>query len=727
MKAFQKYQGFWRYLLSYLCVLLLPLVVFLFFGNHFYTNIYRNEVIRQNQTNLDRLRDDLDGQISQLEAIAGQMTVQDSVNDRQILSKVTAYEEIRRILQGYAATHPFLESVSFYTSATPDTVYTESGTFNVDLFRHYEAEGSSLTVEERLSGQPFESWWRVEKMSWPFSDRKTFLEYAVPVPGIPGSYMLFTFSEKALAQFADISDSKTAVYDTESRRLFPSGELDLTVETFLAGNPDKESSCDLLEDGRYLFISRSNATGLTYTRTISKSVMLAPVQNFQQLFIILFVILALVGGAAVYIFSMLSYRPIRKLDSLTERYPLDVPENLHGVERADFVFQRLDERYVSLERDARRERHLYRLIHGRNQNGDCEESLAKAGICFSSRLLRVVLLSFEPEKDGRETIDVIETVEQVLSGQYETAGMEYLDNNYYLILIGYDKENEEILQNKLMTVASCLGGNPRITVGGPVETLAQVSQSYNQALLAARMADTAEPVRFFDEGSMGKMRFLYPKIELDTLYNAVVNADGDKVNMISDILTDMIKANARNSFIALSLSGDMINTLLRGLEELNPAAGGYYARFTNQCIPSDLPSYLDAISQLREEITSVIGSRPAVSAQEDTLQKMLAFINENCECEDLCVSYVAEHFQMSMSNLSHQFKALTGRNISEYIAEKKMQFAKKLLRTTDLSISDVAIRLGYNQTSSFIRKFKQCENRTPNEYRMACQEHPERP
>ena len=53
-----------------------------------------------------------------------------------------------------------------------------------------------------------------------------------------------------------------------------------------------------------------------------------------------------------------------------------------------------------------------------------------------------------------------------------------------------------------------------------------------------------------------------------------------------------------------------------------------------------------------------------------------------------------------------------------------MQFAKKLLRTTDLSISDVAIRLGYNQTSSFIRKFKQCENRTPNEYRMACQEHP---
>lgn len=725
MKAFQKYQGFWRYLLSYLCVLLLPLVVFLFFGSHFYTNIYRNEVVRQNQTSLDRLRDDLDGQVSQLEAIAGQISVQDSVNERQLLSKVTAYEEIRRLLQGYAATHLFLESVSFYTNITPDTVYTESGTFNIDLFRHYETEGDSLTVVERLSQQPFEPWWRVEKMTWPHSDRKTFLEFAIQVPGIPGSYMLFSFSEKALAQFTDISDSKTAVYDTQNRQLFPSSEPDLAVETSLAVNADKKSSCDLLEDGRYLLVSRSDVTGLTYTRTISRRVMLEPVQNFQQLFIVLFVVLALVGGATVYIFSMLSYRPIQQLNSLTKRYPLDVPENLHGVERADFVLQRLDERYASLERDARRERHLYRLIHGRNRNSDYEAALAKVGICFSSRLLRVVLLSFESEKDGRETIDVIEAVEQILSGQYETAGMEYLDNNYYLILIGYDKEDEEVLRNKLMTVASCLGGKPRITVGGPVETLAQVNQSYNQALIAARMADTAEPVRFFDEDSMGKMRFLYPKIELDTLYNAVVNADGDKVNMISDILTDMIKANVRNSFIALSLSGDMINTLLRGLEELNPAAGGYYARFTNQCNPSDLPSYLDAISQLREEITSVIGSKPAVSAQEDTLQKMLVFINENCECEDLCVSYVADHFQMSMSNLSHQFKALTGRNISEYIAEKKMQFAKKLLRTTDLSISDVAIRLGYNQTSSFIRKFKQCENRTPNEYRMACQEHGE--
>ena len=100
MKVFQKYRGFGRYLLSYLCVLLLPLTVFLLFSSHFYLNVYRNEVIRQNQMNLERLRDDFDGQIIQLVAIAGQISTQDSTSERHLQTNVTAYEDLRKILQG---------------------------------------------------------------------------------------------------------------------------------------------------------------------------------------------------------------------------------------------------------------------------------------------------------------------------------------------------------------------------------------------------------------------------------------------------------------------------------------------------------------------------------------------------------------------------------------------------------------------------------------------------
>ncbi len=728
MKVFQKYRGFGRYLLSYLCVLLLPLTVFLLFSSHFYLNVYRNEVIRQNQMNLERLRDDFDGQIIQLVAIAGQISTQDSTSERHLQTNVTAYEDLRKILQGYTATHPFLENAAFYTSATPDTVYTAFGTFNVDLFRHYKWNGQNFDLLERLEQAPFQPWWQPEHMYWPQSDQRSVLEYAVAVPDLPGGYMLFTFSEQSLSGITVSPDSSTAIYDANLRLLFPSGPADEAAVDALSVQTDEESGYILLEDDRYLLTCCSRATGLIYARTISRSVMLEPVTSFQRLFTILIVVLALVGGAVVYAFSMLSYQPIRRLDRLTARLPVEVPENLHGVERAGFVIERLDERYESLEKEARREKQLYRLVHSRRSSEECEDALAKAGICFSSRFLRVILLFLEPGKEGWEPLDVLDTVDQILSGQYETAGMEYLENNCYLFILGYEEENEELLCSKLMTVASCFGGCTagkfRITVGGPARELSEVSQSYTQALMAAKVTDSAKTIHFFDGPSMGKVRFLYPKIELDALYNAVVNADGDKVKLISDILIDMVRVNARNSFVASSLSCDIINTFLRGLEELKPDVGGngYYARFASLCDPSDIRSYLDAIGEIRDEVSSIIGSKPSEAAQDDAISRMLAFINENCENEDLCVSYVAEHFELSMSNLSHQFKALTGRNISDYIAEKKMQFAKKLLRTTDIPISEVALRLGYNQTSSFIRKFKQCENRTPNEYRVACRD-----
>ena len=80
---------------------------------------------------------------------------------------------------------------------------------------------------------------------------------------------------------------------------------------------------------------------------------------------------------------------------------------------------------------------------------------------------------------------------------------------------------------------------------------------------------------------------------------------------------------------------------------------------------------------------------------------------------------VADYFHISASNLSHQVKAMTGRNVSDYIAERKMVYAQELLRETDYSVQEIADMVGYSQTASFIRKFKKYFSMTPLEYRAA--------
>jgi AraC-like DNA-binding protein len=46
-----------------------------------------------------------------------------------------------------------------------------------------------------------------------------------------------------------------------------------------------------------------------------------------------------------------------------------------------------------------------------------------------------------------------------------------------------------------------------------------------------------------------------------------------------------------------------------------------------------------------------------------------------------------------------------------------MNYAKELLSTSNFTVNEIAIKLGYFQTSSFIKKFRSIEGTTPGEYR----------
>ena len=56
-------------------------------------------------------------------------------------------------------------------------------------------------------------------------------------------------------------------------------------------------------------------------------------------------------------------------------------------------------------------------------------------------------------------------------------------------------------------------------------------------------------------------------------------------------------------------------------------------------------------------------------------------------------------------------------NFSEYLWTLRLEKAKELLNNTDMSIDEISIAVGYFNTSSFRRKFKQDTGLTPSQYR----------
>ena len=67
--------------------------------------------------------------------------------------------------------------------------------------------------------------------------------------------------------------------------------------------------------------------------------------------------------------------------------------------------------------------------------------------------------------------------------------------------------------------------------------------------------------------------------------------------------------------------------------------------------------------------------------------------------------------------LTHKFKEETGLSVTDYAKFAKIEHAKVLLKSTDLSVQDIAASLSFSTRNYFSRIFQEVTGQTPMEYR----------
>jgi AraC-like DNA-binding protein len=72
---------------------------------------------------------------------------------------------------------------------------------------------------------------------------------------------------------------------------------------------------------------------------------------------------------------------------------------------------------------------------------------------------------------------------------------------------------------------------------------------------------------------------------------------------------------------------------------------------------------------------------------------------------------------MSRSNLMRVFKAATGQSPIEYLIRLRIQKAMALLRNTDLTVTEIAIEVGFNDSNYFTRQFRKVHGQSPRRFR----------
>jgi AraC-like DNA-binding protein len=104
------------------------------------------------------------------------------------------------------------------------------------------------------------------------------------------------------------------------------------------------------------------------------------------------------------------------------------------------------------------------------------------------------------------------------------------------------------------------------------------------------------------------------------------------------------------------------------------------------------------------------------SMDELFLKKIYQIIEKNISNPDFDIEQFSDEIGMSRASLYRKIKSLTNYSPNEFIKSYRLQVALKYLRETDLPISEISYKTGFNNPAYFTNCFKKAHKVSPSEY-----------
>ena len=135
------------------------------------------------------------------------------------------------------------------------------------------------------------------------------------------------------------------------------------------------------------------------------------------------------------------------------------------------------------------------------------------------------------------------------------------------------------------------------------------------------------------------------------------------------------------------------------------------------CAAGERPSEA-ACSQLIHRLLCLLllGEGTPAAGQRDRMTQAIRYMNHHLY-EPITVQTVADAVSLSPSPFSRQFKVHTGYSPYEYIVLRRIDKAKHLLTSTQMSVKEIAYHTGYNSEENFIHSFQKNVGISPGMFR----------
>lgn len=737
-------------LMSYLVVLLIPVIVF----GGLYARIEKIMIENANNSNMaliEQAKQVVDGRLDEMHLISRNITSNPRLD---ALLKAGSpqngiehynYFSFMQEMQRYRNSSSFITDFYVYlresNTVLSPTLKTTSSVLFSDIYGY-----ENLTYEQYrsdiLHGVHFNRYLPVTEVGKGLN-QKRMLTYMQTLPfgekNHPKGALIMLIDERQITGLLEeiVKTNHGTIYIKDA-----SGQVILSAGAASVSRVGKTP-----EDHPMMTVSAiSKRSGWEYVSIVPEKVFMEKVNMVKRMAAGVLVICLAAGVAACAFMTYRAYYPLRDII----RFIRQAHPAREGAVRNeyDFIkstmadsFGRQTEMREQLSRQTPviRSNFLQRLLKGNVDASDMSDhAMAFMGISFSERGFAVALIELRDASgfihNEREsewalirfvTGKVAEEIHPFAAYSVE------LEKNLVAIilnvpdsqqcgleeLVEWAEQVKQVIELRFKTVTT-------IGISGIHTGPGCLSSGYTESLKALEYSifTAYKPILFYDE--MKQKTEVYYDFPIETevkLINAMKSGDVDKAQ-------DIIQCLYSNNFMGKSISPDLgrllfanlLSTMFKLLNALNlkyedifGTAGKTIEDITEGSTVEEL---YQEVKWMFGKVCLYVGEQRGDSSSL-LLEKIKIYIEDHHNDTMISLASIAEQFNITPPYLSAFFKKNSGTNLTDYLAKIRIEHAKEMMKDAKNTISHIARSVGYTSDVGFIRVFKKYEGITPGKYK----------
>lgn len=292
------------------------------------------------------------------------------------------------------------------------------------------------------------------------------------------------------------------------------------------------------------------------------------------------------------------------------------------------------------------------------------------------------------------------------------------------IVIMFSNSNLEIRNDLVKGLVSIIFHDikikPIVGISNVYENISEIKKAYSEAKEALK------------SGIYSNQLITYFK-ELETFNHSFGNSIIEEINQffnekgpdllcrinpfMAKVFLDCKKSNLppeKSKYVCFKI----VNHFLEYIEseyEINKSGGERYLLYEELNLLQSLEEIKDWLEQFINQSTDFL-TQNHVSYNEKLIIDLKSFINTNYK-EPIVLDDLGKLFHKNPAYLCSLFSKAVGNTLFEYITNVRLNNAKKLLRTSNLKVSEICKQVGYENQKYFNQVFKKNIGTTPGSYR----------